>query len=214
VGILKDFNHRPVNRIRYRYIEPLAFNMIDSASSFSKARYLSLKIYSGEIQDTISKIEAVWKKFSTDFPFVYSFLDERIENIYRAENRLSQSITYLTFIAIFIASIGLLGLISFTSEQKTKEIGIRKVLGASTLSIYSLLYKPFIKRMGVASIAAFPCAFYLMKNWLNAFVYRTKLSVNLFLLTLLTVLTITFITITFYVIKAALSNPVDILRYE
>lgn len=214
VGIIKDFNHRPVNRLQYKTIEPIVFNMVYSESSFSKARYLSVKIDSADIQVTISKLEDIWEKFSSEHPFIFSFLDDRVEKMYRAENRLNQSFKFLTLMAIFIACIGLLGLISFTAEQKTKEIGIRKVLGASVSSLYYLLSKNFIKHIVLAAVIAFPFAYYLMHNWLNDFVYRVRIGPELFLLSFIMILLLTIICIAYHTLRAALSNPVDSLRYE
>ena len=166
------------------------------------------------IQSIITNIEKIWNKLSPDYPFRYSFLDERVYNMYRAENRLGKSFLYLTVIAIFIACLGLFGLICFSTEQKTKEIGIRKVLGASVQSIYYLLSKSFLKQICLASVVALPTAYYLMQNWLNDFVYRVNVDMETFMLVLSLTLIITVISISFQAIKAARTNPVDSLKYE
>ena len=211
VGVVKDFNFKPLRTA----IEPLGMNLIPlEGVLFSNANYLSIKVDVRNIQSIITNIEKIWNKLSPDYPFRYSFLDERVYNMYRAENRLGKSFLYLTVIAIFIACLGLFGLICFSTEQKTKEIGIRKVLGASVQSIYYLLSKSFLKQICLASVVALPTAYYLMQNWLNDFVYRVNVDMETFMLVLSLTLIITIASISFQAIKAARANPVESLKYE
>lgn len=211
IGIIKDFNFRPLTT----EIEPLGMNLIPSIEThYPNANYLSVKVDKRNIQGIITDIEKIWKKFSPDDPIRHSFLDERVYNMYRSENRLGQSFLYLTVIAIFIACLGLFGLICFSTEQKTKEIGIRKVLGASVQSIYYLLSKSFLKQICLASLISFPTAYFLMNNWLNNFVYRVNIGFGTYILVIFFTLAITIISINYQAIKASRANPVDSLKYE
>ena len=147
-------------------------------------------------------------------PFEYSFLDEDFQKNYEAENRLSAIVGYFTVIAILISCLGLFGLATFSAEQRIKEIGVRKVLGASIAGIVTLLSKDFLKLIAISIIIASPIAWWVMSKWLQDFAYRTNISWTVFVITTLTALLIALITISFQAIKAAVANPVKSLRTE
>ncbi|UCE42380.1 MAG: hypothetical protein JSV17_05300, partial [Candidatus Aminicenantes bacterium] len=159
-------------------------------------------------------IEKVWKKHSDGYPFEYYFLDEAYDNLYKSELRLNTFFRLFTLIAIFISSLGLFGLASFTAERRTKEIGIRKVLGASIPSIVFYISKGFTKWVLLANIIAWPVAYSFMNKWLQNFAYRIDLNVWIFILSGLAIFCIALLTVSYQSIKAATANPVDSLRYE
>ncbi|MDQ3843036.1 MAG: FtsX-like permease family protein, partial [Bacteroidota bacterium] len=147
-------------------------------------------------------------------PFEYSFLDLDFQKNYEAESRQASMIRYFTIIAIIISCLGLFGLATFSAEQRTKEIGIRKVLGASVARLLALLSTDFLKLVGIAVLIALPIAWYVMHQWLQNFAYRTTISWEVFAITILLVVLIAFVTVSFQAIKAALANPVKNLRTE
>ena len=205
IGVVEDFHFAPL----HSKIEPLALKL-DS----NNLKVLSVRINSLDISNTLTFIQKKWKKIFPDFPFVFSFLDERIENMYKAERKLGQSFNYFTLIAILLSCLGLLGLAYYMAEKKTKEIGIRKVLGATVPNILLLLTKEFTKFVFLANIIAWPIAYYIMNKWLQNFAYRIDLSVWIFILSGLAALAVALITVGYQSIKAATANPVDSLRYE
>jgi ABC-type antimicrobial peptide transport system permease subunit len=141
-------------------------------------------------------------------------MDERVDRMYRTEERISTLLKYFAILAVFIACLGLFGLASFTAEQRTKEIGIRKILGASAQKITVMLCKEFFILVIIANVLAIPAAYLLMKNWLQGYAYRTDLNGFIFLATMAAALTIALITVSFQAVRAALANPADSLRYE
>jgi putative ABC transport system permease protein len=159
-------------------------------------------------------LESTWERYSSDYPFEFHFLEESIDNLYVSEQRLSKIFNYFTFLAIFIACPGLFGLVSYTAELRTKEIGVRKMLGASISGIVILFTKEFSKWGLLANIIAWPVAYYAMNKWLQSFAYRVEMSVWTFILSGLMALVIALLTVSFQSIKAATANPVDSLRYE
>ena len=205
VGIIEDFHlhslHSP--------IDPL-YIFLDE-SDFS---YISIKIKSASIPATIDYVKGIMKKFSPRYPFVYSFFDDLFEKAYKTEQRMFTIFGSFSILAIIIACLGLFGLISFATEQRTKEIGIRKVLGASVQGIVGLLITKFIKWVLMANIIAWPLAYFAMNKWLQNFAYRTDMSIWIFIISGLTALAIALLTVSYQSIKAATANPVDSLRYE
>ena len=179
-------------------------------------RYVSIKVLSQDISGTLKFIEETWKKLAPESPFEYFFLDTVFERRYRSEERLQRLFGYFSVLAIFIACMGLFGLASFAAEQRTKEIGIRKVLGASETSLIFLLSKEFTILVLIANLTAWPLAYLFMRNWLQGFAYRINLNshLGLFLLAAVAALLIAWLTVSFHAIKAALVNPIDSLRYE
>ncbi|MGH7493756.1 MAG: FtsX-like permease family protein [bacterium] len=162
----------------------------------------------------IAYLESKWKEFAPDQPFAYSFLDQRFGAMYKTERRVGDIFSVFAGLAIFTACLGLLGLASFTAEQRTKEIGIRKVLGATVGSVTTLLSKDFVKLVLVANLLAWPLAYFMMNRWLQDFAYRIHISWWMFALAVGLSLLIALLTVSTQAIKAALANPVETLRYE
>ena len=141
----------------------------------NEARYFSIKVRSDGLTDTLAFIKANWKEFSPGYPFIYSFLDERLDRLYRSEKHLFQIFNNFAVLAVMLSCLGLFGLALFTADRKTKEIGIRKVLGASILQILLLISKQFIRWILLANFFAWPIAYYAMHKWLDTFAYKTTL---------------------------------------
>ena len=159
-------------------------------------------------------MENTWKKFAGNEAFDYNFLDQNLSHLYIAEQRTSKIASTFAVLAIFIACLGLLGLAAFITEQRTKEIGIRKVLGASIPSLLFMLSKEFLKWVLVANIIAWPVAYYVMNNWLKDFAYRIDINLWIFLLSGIIALVIALLTVSSHAVKAAIANPIKSLRYE
>ena len=208
IGVIGDFHFLPL----HHKIEPLVLSLIQD--EWEEAAYISIKIRSNDVASTLSFVEKKFNTFSPDCPFSYFFFNDYIDRMYTSEQMLGQSFTTFTLIALFIACLGLLGLASFTAEQKTKEIGIRKVLGASVPAIYMLLAREYTKWVVISNIIAWPIAFYFTNTWLRNFAYRIDLNIWMFILSGLAALTIALLTVSYQTIKTALANPVKSLRYE
>ena len=206
IGVTKDFHFQDL----HEPIEPYGFQL----NNVPQFNYMLAQAKGGDMQATIKSIEAAWRKLNPNEPFDYSFLDQDFEKNYQAENRLASIVGYFTVIAILISCLGLFGLAAFSAEQRTKEIGVRKVLGASTGSIVGLLSKDFLKLVAIAVVIASPVAWYVMNQWLQDFAYRVDISWPVFVITSVTALCIALLTIGFQAVKAALSNPVKSLRTE
>jgi putative ABC transport system permease protein len=206
VGVVKDFHFKGMQS----EIEAYGF-LLNSSPDFT---YLIAHTKEGKVKSTLSSLESAWLKLNPNEPFEYTFLDDDFQKNYLAEERLADIIRYFTIVAILISCLGLFGLATFSAEQRTKEIGIRKVLGANVAGIVGLLSKDFLKLVGIAVVIASPIAWYAMDKWLQDFAYRTTVSWQIFALTILMVAFIAFVTISFQAIKAAVSNPVKSLRTE
>jgi putative ABC transport system permease protein len=206
IGVIKDFNHRSL----HSSIQPLI--MVYDQSRMTK--YVSIRINSENIPGIISYIENAYKEFNPQVPFSYYFLDDIFNNMHRRETKMGSLAAYFSVIAIFIACIGMFGLASFNAERRTKEIGIRKVLGASAPNIFIQLFKEFIKWVIIANAVAIPIAYYAMNKWLQSFAYRTDTSIWIFVLSAGIALFIALLSVSFQSVKAATANPVDSLRYE
>ncbi len=213
VGIIEDFHFQPL----HNEIEPLALSLYQEGINFfpyNGIEYFSMRIRSMDIQNTLSGLKRTFKKFSPDYPFEYSFLDDNFDKIYRSEQKLGQAFSYFALISIFITCLGLFSLSSFTVEKRTKEIGIRKVLGSSLPGIFILLTKESAKWVLLGNIIGWPVAYFAMNKWLQNFAYRTDIGIWTFAVPSALVLTIALCTISYQTIKAATANPVDSLRYE
>ncbi|MEM9831964.1 MAG: ABC transporter permease [Bacteroidota bacterium] len=204
VGIFKDFNFETLRN----EIEPLALTLS------TQGAYLSARISSENVSVTVNQIESLWEQYAPDQPFQYAFLDDNYDALFRAEQRLGKVFSIFTGLAIAVACLGLLGLATFMAEQRTKEIGIRKVMGASATSITLLLSKDFTKLVIIAFGIAIPIAYFIMQKWLEGFAYRTNISLWVFVLAGVGALLIAWLTVSWQSIKAALANPVDSLRNE
>jgi putative ABC transport system permease protein len=205
IGVAKDFHFRSL----HEKIDPLV--LVIAPGWFTD---VYIRIKPENVPETLGFLEKTLTEFAPDFPFECSFLDEDIDNLYKTEQRIGNLVRYGTFLAIFIACLGLFGLASFTAEKRTKEIGIRKVLGASVSGIALLLTKEFTKWVILANLIAWPIAYYVMSRWLQNFAYHVKIGIGTFLLAAVLVLVTALITISFQAVKTASSNPVESLRYE
>lgn len=175
---------------------------------------MAIKIKAENANQTISSIEESWKKVNPGSTFEYDFLDEQFANLYRNEQAFTSMFTHFTVLAIVIAGLGLFALSAFTAEQRKKEIGIRKVLGASNGTILLKLSSEFVQLVGIAFILASAMAYFVMEKWLADFQYSIKISAGVFLIAGIASLSIAMFTISFQALKAALRNPVDSLRSE
>ncbi len=173
-----------------------------------------MRIEAGKTKEALAGLENIYKELNPEFPFTYQFSDEEYNKLYKSEQVVSSLSNYFAFLAIFISCLGLLGLAMFTSQQRTKEIGIRKVLGASASSIFGLLSKEFLFLVLIAFIIASPLAWYAMNKWLQDYVYRIDISWWMFLVAGAIAIIITLFTVSFQAIKAAFANPVKNLRTE
>jgi putative ABC transport system permease protein len=212
IGLMKDFHHNSL----HVPIEPLILRLF-KGSWVSEGGYwgnVIIRTEKGKSKQAIASMEKAFKKFNPGFPFKYYFTDDEIAKNYKAEHTVSKLSRYFAFLAIFISCLGLFGLVTFTAEQKTKEIGIRKVLGASVTGIVRMLSKDFLKLVLIASVIAFPVAWWLMNKWLMDFEYRVDIGWWVFVAAGITALVIALLTISFQSIKAAIANPVKSLRTE
>ena len=205
VGVVKDFHNRSLKES----IGPFAF--ADRRILFDS---LAFKIKSENIPETLAHLEATWKKFLPERPFEFSFEEERLNQLYAQEMRLSNLIQLFAGLAIFVACLGLFGLASFTAEQRTKEIGVRKVLGASATQIITLLSREFITLIIFANLIAWPIAYFAMNQWLQDFAYRINLHPLIFLMGGTLTFLIAFLTVGYQAYKSAQTNPIESLRYE
>ncbi|WP_396636660.1 ABC transporter permease [Maribacter sp. R77961] len=204
VGVVKDFNYLSL----HQQVAPLTLRY----SQFGK--YLSIKIKSANMQQAITNIERKWSEIAPHRPFLYSFLDESFNTQYEADFKFKNLFTIFSFLAILIACLGLLGLATYSAVQRTKEIGVRKVLGAEVSSIVTLLSKDFMKLVLIAILIATPFSWYAMNKWLNVYAYQVEISWWVFALSGGIALAIAVATVSFHAIKAARANPVKSLRTE
>jgi len=205
VGVIKDFNFRSLQQD----IKPLTMRIEPGGCNL-----VSVKIAAGNVPATLAAIESKWKSTMPNRPYSYQFLDELFDRQYRAEERFGKLFFNFSVLAIFISCLGLLGLAAYSTMQRTKEIGVRKVMGASVASIVNLLSKDFLKLVIISFFIAAPAAWYFMTKWLHDFAYRTPMAWWIFAVAGIAALVIALATISFQAIKAALTNPVKSLRSE
>jgi putative ABC transport system permease protein len=205
VGVLKDFHmhslHLPIMPL-YVFLDPARTNRI------------SIKIRGGNISETLAFVRKTWERFAPEYPFEFSFFDEIFDRAYRVERRLGTMFSAFAGLAVLIACLGLLGLASFTAEQKTKEIAIRKVLGASSSGIVVLLSREFLKWVVAANLVAWPIGYFAMRTWLQNFAYRIDLTISMFLGSALAAFFIAAAVISVQTYRAATANPAESMRYE
>jgi len=206
VGVVKDFHFESLQQS----IKPFAFQLTPTP----EYSYLIVHSNTSEVKKLLSSINTAWEKLNPNEPFEYSFLDQDFQKNYEAQQRLSGMVGYFTIIAIVICCLGLFGLASFSAEQRTKEIGIRKVLGSTVIGIVGLLSKDFMKLVLISNLMALPIAWYVMHKWLQEFAYRTTLDWWLFVIAGITAFTIALATVSYQAVKAGISNPVRSLRTE
>jgi hypothetical protein len=206
IGIVKDFHFKSMNT----QVEPLVLRL-SPARGYSS---MLIRIQGKDIPASLKFLEGVWNKVAPQFPFEPSFLEDAFDSLYRTEQRLGKIFKAFALLAIFISCLGLLGLASFMAEQRTKEIGIRKILGASVGNVVLLLSREFLILVGIANLVAWPAAYYFIRRWLQNYAYHTNLSVVIFAASALLALLIALLTVSFQAFKAARTDPVKSLRYE
>ena len=204
IGVVKDFHFESLKE----NIAPLLFYLEPSTSN------ISFRIKTDNIAGVIDDVKSIWTKTAPGQPFSYRFMDESFDNMYRAETKISEIFSVFAGLAIFIGCLGLFGLSAFTAERKTKEIGIRKVHGATLKSIVILLSKEFAKLILVSFVIAAPIAYYLMNTWLQDYAYRANISLWIFVVSGLLAMSVALITVSYHAIKAGLINPATSLKYE
>ncbi len=205
IGVVKDFHFESL----HHEVRPIIF-MIKPYWYF----YISVKLRPENISETLAGLERSWQRFCPESPFEYFFIDDTFDRLYRTEESWGRAIGFFALLSILIACLGLLGLAAFTAEQRTKEIGIRKVLGASVTAIAGLLSKDFVKLVLAANLIAWPFAYFAMNKWLQDFAYRIEIDWLVFALAGGIALIIALLTVSTQAVKAALANPVESLRYE
>jgi putative ABC transport system permease protein len=206
IGVVKDFHYSPLRE-----------KIAPAALTFRTPQFynLGVRVKPEGLEETLAFFEKTWKQFvPADIPFDYIMWDQQFENMYNQERRV-QALTLLSSgMAILLACMGLFGLAAFSAQQRTKEIGVRKVLGASVSNLVMMLSTAFAKMVLIANLIAWPIAYYALQNWLSNFAYRIDLSLWIFVTSGIIALLIALLTVGYQALRAALSNPVDALRHE
>jgi putative ABC transport system permease protein len=205
IGVIKDYNFNGLQQ----EITPLSIGI-----DFSDCNYLSVKVGNHDLPGTIATLKKKWDQLGTPLPLKYFFLDEAFNKQYSSEERFGNLFIDFAVLAIFISCLGLLGLSSYSTIQRTKEVGVRRVMGASVAGIVRLLSADFLKLVGLAFLIAVPLAWFVMDKWLQDFAYRITIGWWIFLGSGLTALVIAFATVGYQAIRAALTSPVKSLRSE
>jgi ABC-type transport system, involved in lipoprotein release, permease component len=206
IGVVKDFHFESL----HQEVVPMIFVHVDQAGT----NYLTVKIAGSEMQQGLQHIEKIWKETLPGTPFEYQFMDDRYSQLYEAEQKEGTLFTLFSGLAIFIASLGLFGLATFNTLQRVKEIGIRKVMGASVKDILGLLSKEIVILILLANLVAWPVAWYFMEQWLNSFAYHADMNILIYFGASLIAIALALITVSTQTIKAAMSNPSQTLRNE
>ena len=210
VGVVKDFN---VNGFESR-IQPEVYTIGNDACMYQSGGAILVKLNSKHLQQSVQAIDEAWKKVEPGFPLRYSFLDENFQKLLISYIRIQKIITFFAVVAIMISAMGLFALTAFYTRQRTKEIGIRKVLGASVMQLAALLSKEFLLLIILAILVITPVAWWFLQKWLQTFAYRITLSWWLFVIGGVAAVIITLLTVGIQSIKSALANPVKSLRNE
>jgi putative ABC transport system permease protein len=210
VGVVKDFNYEPL----HKSLGPFVLDLPHPRHKIFWTRYIAIRLKPGDVSQTISEIGTIWNRYSQEYPYEYFFLNDDLNKQYKAQENLGKLVAGFSALAIIIACLGLFALASFSAEQRTKEIGIRKVMGASAGNIAFLLSVDFLKLVLIANIISWPISWYFVNEWLKGFAYRADFNWVLLLFAALLTIGIALITVIFQALKAALSNPVKSLRYE
>jgi ABC-type antimicrobial peptide transport system permease subunit len=206
IGVVKDFHSRSL----HDEIRPVVFTLTTNWPH----NYIFVRTNPERVQSSLRSMEATWKQFAAGYPFEYDFLDDIFNRQYQTDQRMGQVINDFTFLAIFISCLGLFGLASYMAERRTKEIGIRKVLGASVSSVVLMFSKDFTKWVIAANVIALPIAWYVASRWMQNYAYRISISWWLYLLSGGLALTIALLTVGYQSLKSAFANPADSIRYE
>jgi putative ABC transport system permease protein len=206
IGVVKDFHfenlHKPINPMLIGFTKP------------NYDGYITVRIAAGKNKEVLKFINDTWKKYSISAPLTYFYFNQEFDKLYKAEFQTKKVMSFFAVFAIFIACLGLFGLVAFTTTKRTKEIGVRKVMGASVFTIIGLLSKDTIKLVLIAALFAIPFAWYFMNSWLQNFAYRIKINPLVFIIAGLLAIGISILTIIYQALKAARRNPIEALRYE
>jgi len=211
---VKDFHFADLHTEIQPTIFWLANNPPPPKNYWWPPRHLMARISTGEIEATLASMEQTWKQFIPDEPLQYLFLDDDFGKLFEAEVRLGKTFGFFAALAIIIACLGLFGLAAFMAEQRTKEIGIRKVLGASARDIVQLLSRNFLWLLLIGNLVAWPIGYLVMHRWLEDFAYRIDIGVGVFLVTGAVALVLVLVSVGGQALRASLANPVESLRYE
>ncbi|MBA4055206.1 MAG: hypothetical protein C0490_10875 [Marivirga sp.] len=204
IGVIKDFNFDPLRT----KVGPLVMAFALAPGN------VAVKINSGNYKNTVASVERIWTDFFPAVPFSFYFLNEALDKTYEAEEKLATIFKYFCALAIFVASLGLFALASFSAERRLKEIGIRKVLGASESGLVAMLYKEFLVLIFISFLLASPLAYYFFNKWLNGFAYRIDIGIMTFFIAVGFISFIALLTVGYQSLRAAKSNPVSVLRSE
>jgi len=212
IGVVKDFHIFSL----HQKIGPAAIRLVPADHPFEgwNNYFVALKIRRDNIPQTIDELKRTWETFFPNRPFVYSFLDDQFARFYEAEQIAGKMANIFSILTIFIACLGLFGLAAYATERRTKEIGIRKVLGSSVSNIVTLLSKEFIKLVLIANVIAWPIAYFALNQFLQIYAYRISINWLTFVVIGASTFLIALLTVSTQAIKAALANPVESLRYE
>jgi putative ABC transport system permease protein len=210
IGVIKDFNFVTLKQP----IGPFFISLIRPQLAFFFRKNMAVKIRPGNIKNTINDLETKWSGLVPSIPFEFSFLNDRLNNLYKAQDRLGSLVGYFSILAIFIACLGMFALASYSVERKFKEIGIRKVLGATSAEIVGLLMKEFLVLVLLANIITWPVSYFIMNNWLKDFAFRIDFPFWALALSGLITIIVSILTVGLQAYKAAMLNPVKSLRYE
>lgn len=206
IGVIENYHYQSARNL----IEPIAFVVAPT----EYLNYIIIRLSQGDVMQNINKIKEAWSEIMPLYPFDYRFLDDEFDQMYRTEERMGRLMSYFSLIAIIISCVGLFGLSVFTAEQKTKEVGIRKVFGSGTFSILKLFSREIVILLSISALISWPLAWYVLKNWLQNFDYRTELNPWIFLAAGALSLLIALLSISYQTIRAANRNPAVSLRYE
>jgi putative ABC transport system permease protein len=210
VGVVKDFNVHGFETA----VQPVVYTIGNKACMFQSGGAILVKLNTNHTQQSVAAIQSAWKSIEPDFPIRYSFLDENFQQLFVSHMQLQKIITFFAVIAILVSVMGLFALTTFFAKRQTKEIGIRKVLGATVANLALLVSKEFIYLVVLSVIIVTPVAWWMLNKWLQTFVYRTEINWMMFAIAASTVLCIAILTVSFQAIKAAVANPVKSLRTE
>ena len=209
VGVVRDFHYESL----HQRVDKLGLLHL-SGRPQNRESYVAARIHAENVTGILSRIREAWNSFLPNVPFEYSFLDEDYYNLYSSEQRVKKLALVFSILAIFISALGLFGLSAFSAEQRTKEIGIRKVLGASAPGVMMMLSREFTRWVLLSNLIAWPAAYIAMSKWLENFAYRIPLRADVFILSAVLALTIALFTVSYQAVKSAVANPSDSLRYE
>ena len=209
IGVIDDFHFESL----HRDVRPMGYLLPEAVNSTRKP-YVLAKVRSARTTDVLAHIRGAWTSLAAGLPFEFTFLDDRIDALYQNDNRAGRIVSLFSLLAVFVSCLGLFGLAAYVTEQRTKEVGIRKILGARPWSVVWLHTSQFVKWVAVANLIAWPVGYWLMGRWLRGFAVRTSLDAGTFLASGLAALAIAVLTVSFQVLRAARANPADALRYE